>query len=128
MVKMQKFQQTFADQVESGHFELCEAVAMTDDALTEKFLMEEEFTEEEMIAGVSHGLRDGSIRPILCGSATAYVGLDTLLDTIVNYFPSHSEKGTITDVNGIEVETSSDADFSALVFKLVSDSFAQACM
>ncbi|MGI6510253.1 MAG: elongation factor G [Erysipelotrichaceae bacterium] len=116
----------FVDQVESGHFELCEAVAMTDDALTEKFLMEEDFTDEEMIAGVSHGLRDGSIRPILCGSATAYVGLDTLLDTIIHYFPSHSEKGTITDANGVEVVTSSDEDFSALVFKLVSDNFAQA--
>lgn len=116
----------FVDQVENGHFELCEAVAMTDDALTEKFLMEEDFTDEEMITGVSHGLRDGSIRPILCGSATAYVGLDTLLDTIVHYFPSHSEKGTITDANGVEVVTSSDEDFSALVFKLVSDNFAQA--
>ncbi len=116
----------FADQVESGHFELCEAVAMTDDALTEKFLMEEDFTAEEMIAGVSHGLRDGSIRPILCGSATAYVGLDTLLNTIIHYCPSHNEKGTLTDVNGVEVKTSSDEDFSALVFKLVSDNFAQA--
>lgn len=116
----------FVDQVENGHFELCEAVAMTDDALTEKFLMEEDFTDEEMITGVSHGLRDGSIRPILCGSATAYVGLDTLLDTIIHYFPSHSEKGTITDANGVEVVTSSDEDFSALVFKLVSDNFAQA--
>ncbi len=116
----------FVDQVETGHFELCEAVAMTDDALTEKFLMEEDFTAEEMIAGVSHGLRDGSIRPILCGSAISNVGLDTLLDTIINYCPSYSEKGTIIDVNGVEVKTSSDEDFSAFVFKLVSDNFAQA--
>ncbi len=116
----------FVDQVESGHYELLEAVAMTDDALTEKFLMEEDFTDEEMISGVSQGLRDGSIRPILCGSATAYVGMDTLLDTIIHYLPSHNEKGTIVDANGVEVKTSSDADFSALVFKLVSDNFAQA--
>lgn len=116
----------FVDQVETGHFELCEAVAMTDDALTEKFLMEEDFTAEEMIAGVSHGLRDGSIRPILCGSAISNVGLDTLLDTIINYCPSYAEKGTITDANGVEVKTSNKEDFSAFVFKLVSDNFAQA--
>ena len=103
----------FKDQAETGHYELCEAVAMTDDELTEKFLMEEPFTDEEMIKGVANGLLSGAIKPILCGSATKYVGIDVLLDTIIKYAPSYTPKG---DVNG----------FSAFVFKTVTDNFAQA--
>ena len=116
----------FAATVEMGHHDLCEAVAMTDDELTEKFLMEEPFTEEEMIKGVATGLRSDVIRPILCGSATKYVGIDVLLDSIVKYCPSYVEKGEVTDANGKKVRTSDDETFSAFVFKVVSDNFAQA--
>lgn len=116
----------FKVEVEAGHHQLCEAIAMTDDELTEKFLMEEPFTDEEMIKGVSNGLRNGEIRPILCGSATKYVGIDVLLDTIVKYCPSYVEKGTVTDVNGKVVKTSDDESFSAFIFKVVTDNFSQA--
>ncbi len=116
----------FKAQVEVGHHELCEAIAMTDDTLTEKFLMEEPFTDEEIIKGVSDGIRNGSIRPISCGSATKYIGIDTLLDAIVKYCPSYVEKGSVTDVNGKVVKTSDDEPFSAFVFKVVNDNFAQA--
>ena len=88
--------------------------------------MEEPFTEEEMIKGVATGLRSDVIRPILCGSATKYVGIDVLLDSIVKYCPSYVEKGEVTDANGKKVRTSDDETFSAFVFKVVSDNFAQA--
>ncbi|MBR5048841.1 MAG: elongation factor G [Erysipelotrichaceae bacterium] len=116
----------FADQAESGHAELCEAIAMTDDELTEKFLMEEPFTDEEMVKGVASGLLSGAIKPILCGSATKYVGIDVLLDTIIKYCPSYTDRGTVTDVNGKQLKTTNDEVFSAFVFKTVSDNFAQA--
>ncbi len=116
----------FADQAESGHAELCEAIAMTDDELTEKFLMEEPFTDEEMIKGVANGLLSGAIKPILCGSATKYVGIDVLLDTIIKYAPSYTDRKTVKDVNGKELRTANDEAFSAFVFKTVSDNFAQA--
>ncbi len=119
----------FADQVEGRYAELCEAIAMTDDELTEKFLMEEPFTEEEMLKGVKNGMVSGAIKPIICGSATKYVGIEDLLNVIVDYCHSYVEKGEVKgkDDRGNEVvmKTTPDEAFSAFIFKTVNDAFAQ---
>ena len=116
------------DKVEEAYSILIEAVAMTDDALTEKFLMEEPFTDEEIIQGLGNGLLHGTIRPILCGSATKYVGIDTLLDALCNYALA-ADKVSYKAVNGkgeeIEVKVDPDGPFVAFVFKTINDSFAQ---
>ena len=106
--------------------ELTEAIAMTDDELTEKFLMEEPFTPEELEKGLYNGLEKGEIRPILCGSATKYVGVDAVCDLIINNIPSYVQKGVVKTVDGKEVKTDASAPFSAFVFKTVTDNFAQA--
>jgi len=106
--------------------ELTEAIAMSDDELTEKFLMEEPFTDEEIAKGLLNGVKNCGIRPILCGSATKNVGINELLDAIVKYAPCYADKGSVKDVNGNEVKTSSSEPFSAFVFKTVTDNFAQA--
>ena len=117
-----------AGQVEDGYAVLCEAIAMTDDELTEKFLMEEPFTDEEIIKGLGHGLRHGTIRPILCGSATKFVGIDTLLDAIEKY-ALNADKVTYKAKNakGEEVDLPVDPNgpFAAFVFKTINDAFAQ---
>ncbi|MBQ1826363.1 MAG: GTP-binding protein, partial [Erysipelotrichaceae bacterium] len=119
----------FTDQVEARYAELCEAIAMTDDELTEKFLMEEPFTEEEMLKGVKNGMVSGAIKPIICGSATKYVGIEDLLNIIVDYCHSYVEKGEVKgkDDRGNEVvmKTTPDEAFSAFIFKTVNDAFAQ---
>ena len=116
------------DQVEAGYAVLCEAIAMTDDELTEKFLMEEPFTDEEIIKGLGHGLRHNTIRPILCGSAVKYVGIDTLLDAILDYALNASKvvhKATDADGNIVELPTDPNGPFCGIVFKTVNDAFAQ---
>ncbi len=119
---------SLADQVETGYQVLCEAIAMTDDNLTEKFLMEEPFTDEEIIQGIGHGLRHNTIRPILCGSATKYVGIDTLLDSIIDYALNASKvtyKATDAKGEAVEIATDPNGPFVAFVFKTVNDAFAQ---
>ena len=120
-----------ADKVEEAYMILTEAVAMTDDALTEKFLMEEPFTDEEIIQGLGNGLRHGTITPILCGTATKYVGIDTLLDAIVDYALA-ADKVTYKAKDGkgadIEVKVDPNGPFAAFVFKTINDSFAQISM
>ena len=54
---------------EEFRLKLVEAVAETDDVLTEKYLEGEEFTEEEIKQALRKGTIDGTIVPMLCGSA-----------------------------------------------------------
>ncbi|MFQ6067206.1 MAG: elongation factor G [bacterium] len=67
---------------------LLEAVAETDDTLIEKYLEREELTEDEIKKGLRDGISSGTFTPLLFGSATKNVGIDLLLDTIVDFFPS----------------------------------------
>ncbi|NES81659.1 MAG: elongation factor G [Moorea sp. SIO2B7] len=108
---------------------LIEAVAETDEELLEKFLMEEEFSEEEIKTALRKGTIDGSIMPMLCGSAFKNKGVQVLLDAVVDYLPAPTEvpaiKGTLAD--GTEEVRKSDDDepFSALAFKIATDSFGR---
>ena len=108
---------------------LIESIAETDEELLEKFMMEEEFTEEEIKAALRKGTIDGSIMPMLCGSAFKNKGVQVLLDAVVDYLPAPTEvppiKGTLPD--GSEGSRKSDdaEPFSALAFKIASDKFGR---
>ncbi len=91
---------------------LSEAVAETDDSLLEKYLEKGELSGEELKGAFKKAIAEGKIYPVLCGSATRNIGVKELLDVILNYLPSPSDKPNI--------ET---APFSALVFKTLSDPF-----
>lgn len=70
------------------HDELIEAVAETDDALTEKYLTEETITEEEISKGLKEGTKSKKLIPLLAGDALLNKGVDLLLNAIVDYMPS----------------------------------------
>ena len=63
------------DKIEEYMAELNEQVAETDEALMEKFFMEEPFTAEELQTGIKAGIRERSVTPVFCGCA--YTGLGT---------------------------------------------------
>ena len=108
---------------------LVEAVAETDEALLEKFLMEEEFTESEIRAALRKGTIDGSIMPMLCGSAFKNKGIQVLMDAVVDYLPAPIDVPAITGLlpDGSEAARKSDDEepFSALAFKIATDKFGR---
>lgn len=114
-------------QVDAGHDVLCEAIAMTTDELTEKYFSGDPFTNEEIIEGLGHGLRHNTIRPILCGSASRYVGIETLLYAVVDYATNANKVSYKATLKGQETEVKVDAagPFVAFVWKTVNDAFAQ---
>ena len=57
------------EKIEEYMAELNEQVAETDEALMEKFFMEEPFTAEELLTGIKAGIRDRSVTPVFCGCA-----------------------------------------------------------
>ncbi len=116
------------DEVELSRVEMIEAAAECDDELMNKYIADEEVSEEDIIAALRKGTISGKIQPVLCGSALKHVGVRPLLDAIVDYLPSPAD---IPDVEGHEsldkssrsIMRKSDPSepFSALVFKLASD-------
>ena len=108
---------------------LIEAIAETDEALLEKFMLEEEFSEDEIRAAVRKGTIDGSIMPMLCGSAFKNKGVQDLLDAVVDYLPAPPEvppiKGELPDGEEAVRHSSDDEPFAALAFKIASDKFGR---
>lgn len=76
--------------------QIAEAVAMGDDELMEKFFSGEEFSDAELKRGVRIGVRNGEICPVYSGSAVNSIGIQRLMDLIVDYFPTYSERGMYT--------------------------------
>ena len=115
------------DLVEGYYNDLAEAVAMSDDALMEKFFEGERFSEEEIAKGLKLGVREGQIRPVYCGSATEQTGIQRLMDLITEYFPTYEEKGFVEVENTkgeiVELKTNENEKLSAFVFKTIVDPF-----
>jgi elongation factor G len=108
---------------------LLEAVAETNEELLEKYLAEEEITEEELKAAIRQGTIEGALVPVLCGSAFKNKGVQLLLDAVVDYLPAPIEvppiKGVLPD--GTEAVRKSDDNepFSALAFKIAADPYGR---
>lgn len=79
-----------------------EAVAETSDELFEKYFSGEEFTPEEVIVGVSQGVKSGTISPVFCGDAMLMRGMEQFMDGLCWLAPSAADKGAEigVDVDG----------------------------
>ena len=75
------------DRLEGLREAIKEAVAETSEELLDKFIMGEEFTPEEIILGVSQGVKDGTICPVFCGDAHNTFAIDQLLNTAEAHRP-----------------------------------------
>ncbi|MFA5515844.1 MAG: elongation factor G [Desulfuromonadales bacterium] len=108
---------------------MVEAAAEGDDELMEKYLEEGELTRDEILRGLREGSLTKVFTPVLCGSATANIGVRNLLNYMINCLPSPIDKGTQYGTNpktGQEEERHPDPSepFSAMVFKTVNDPYA----
>ena len=115
------------DRLEGLREAIKEAVAETSEELLEKFIMGEEFTPEEIILGVSQGVKDGTICPVFCGDAHNTFAIDQLLNSLTWLAPSAAVKSEEVgvDLNGepVEVSVNVNGAAAAIVFKTVADPF-----
>ncbi len=115
------------DRLEGLRTAIYEAVAETSDEMFEKYFSGEAFTPEEVIVGVSKGVKSGAITPVFCGDALLMRGMEQFLDGLTWLAPSAAEKaGEIAaDVNGdpVELSVNEDGAAAALVFKTIADPF-----
>ena len=115
------------DRLEGLRTAIYEAVAETDDELFEKYFAGEPFTPEEVIVGVSKGVKAGTITPVFCGDALLMRGMEQFLDGLCWLAPSAEEKaaevGLDVDGNPVELAINEDGAAAAIVFKTVADPF-----
>jgi len=117
-----------AEEVATAREALIEKVAESNETLMEKFFEEGTLTDSELTQGLSAGILNRTVVPILCTAATLNVGTQQLLDFINDALPNPASHGAALgkDPKGTEVkrEITASAPFSAFVFRTVADAFA----
>lgn len=115
------------DEVDAIHQNLKEVVAESSDELMAKFFQGEEFTYEELIAGMKSAIVSGICTPVLVGSAYENMGVRGVADFIVNYMPSPFDAGPVAaatpDGETVSLLPNADAPLAAMVFKTIADPF-----
>ncbi len=118
----------FAEEYEVRRSEMIEKIAEQDDNLLEKFLLEEDISDEELKAAIRSVTISNKVVPVLCGTALKNKCVQPLLDAIGEYLPSPLD---VPPVEGLKPGTDdviardahNDEPFAALAFKTVTDPF-----
>jgi elongation factor G len=106
---------------------MIEKAAELDDHLMEKYLHDQEPTPDELRAALRKGTIARQCFPVLCGAALRNIGVQALLDAVVDFLPAPTE---VPQVEGTDPQDKDhkltrphdpNAPFAALVFKVVSD-------
>ena len=118
------------DEANSYRAELLEVIAGSDDEFMEKYLANEEITQDDIKKALRAGTLAFDFVPILCGSAFKNKGVQPMLDAVIDFLPSplDIQAATGTNAKGDE-QLSRPADengpFAALAFKIVADPFGK---
>ncbi|MBC7972347.1 MAG: elongation factor G [Verrucomicrobia bacterium] len=108
---------------------LVESVAETNDTLTAKYLDGEELTEAEIKAALRKGTIEGTIVPMLCGSAFKNKGIQLMLDAVIDYLPAPIDvpaiQGHLADGTVAERHADDNEPMSALAFKIMADPYGR---
>jgi len=108
--------------------EFIEKIVENDDVLMEKFFAGEEIAVEDLKKALRVGVIANKVVPVFTGSALKNTGVQLVLDAVVDYLPSPIDIPPITGIDpktGEEAirETTDEAPFAALAFKLQTDPF-----
>jgi len=122
------FPAEFAEEAEELRASLIEAVADYEEEMMMKYLEGEEITIEELKAGIRKATLTVDFYPVLVGSAFKNKGVQLMLDAVLDYLPSPVDVKAITGINmdtdeEIVRESTDEAPFSALAFKVMTDPY-----
>ncbi len=121
----EEVQETYQEQ----RMKLIEGVAEEDESLFEKFMDDpESISIDEMKAMIRKATLDLRITPVFCGSSLKNIGVQALLDGIVDYLPAPSDLPAIEGINPKSEQKekralTTEENFSALAFKIATDPF-----
>jgi elongation factor G len=101
-------------EIEKYREPLTEAAAEGDDELLMKYLDGESLNEQELYQGLRQGIKDAKVVPVFCGSALKNIGVQPLMDALIEFLPSP------VDLDG---EDAANKPLAAIVFKTMADPY-----
>ncbi len=127
-LRVEEIPAEYADEAEIHRHDLIEKVAEVDDELMDKFIHDEaSISEADIIAAIRRGTVGHKLNPVLCGSALKHIGVQPLLDAIVDYLPSPLELPPVKGYSGRKSDKEAvrncdpNEPFAGFVFKITSD-------
>ena len=116
------------EQAENYRAALLEQVAEQDETLLEKYLEGETLTEDEIKSCIRKATIANHMVPVTCGTSYRNKGVQLLLDAVIDYMPAPTDVPAIKGINPKNDkeetrESSDDAPFAALAFKIATDPF-----
>ena len=108
---------------------MLDKVAEADDTIMEKYLGGEALSEEEIVAGIRKLVLTDEMYPVMGGSALANVGVQLMLDRVVDFLPSPVDVPSIKGKNPdneeeiISIKPADEEPLAALAFKVATDPF-----
>lgn len=112
-----------ADLVHQAHTGLIETVVETDDEMMEAYFEGREPTRDQIVATIHGGIVSGDVHPVLVTSASKLIGVDILLEFLVDYGPNPTERAMPPLTSGTAPQIGADGPVLAYVFKTTSDPF-----
>ncbi|HYO30503.1 MAG TPA: elongation factor G, partial [Thermomicrobiales bacterium] len=115
-----------AERADVARKHLVELIAESDEELTMRYLEDDVISPDELRTALRAATVNGTLVPILCGSALKNKGVQLMLDAIVAYLPSPLDVAAVT---GTDPRTDTEVTrtvepgqpFSALAFKIAAD-------
>lgn len=117
------------DLVEEYREALVETAAEASEELMEEYLENGDLPVEKIKLAIRQRTIANEVIPMLCGTAFKNKGVQKMLDAVIEYLPAPQDvpaiKGVLDDKDETEAtrESSDDAPFSALAFKIMNDKY-----
>ena len=121
-LEIKEMRMPVSEEIDNMRSILLEAIATTDEALMEKYFAGEEFTAEEMITGLSIGVKNGDICPVYSGVQQSGDAVPMMVDNLLQILPSAAESKYI-NADGEELSVSAEGETALCVFKTIADPF-----
>lgn len=116
----------FQEELNEYRQQLVEALAEHDEAVMELYVENRRVASDIITATLRHNTVAGRLVPVFCGSSYRNIGVQPLLDGIVNFLPSPQDVSEMEATvygsdESVVIKPDENDEFAALVFKIVAD-------
>jgi len=121
-LEIKEMRMPVSEEIDNMRSMLLEAIATTDEELMEKYFAGEEFTIQEMLHGMSIGIKNGDICPVYSGVQQNGDAVPMMVDNLLKVLPSAADVNYLT-AEGDEKVYDTAGDSALCVFKTIADPF-----